>query len=81
MLSTAVKDLDGVPIARVTCGARFTLALSACGTRVFGWGDNADGALGESPHAGVREIPVLAEPGKRIVALAAGYAHVVALVE
>ena len=40
-----VPGLDGFKVVKVSCGARFTVALTECGA-IFGWGDNADGALG-----------------------------------
>ena len=76
-----ITSLGGDVIAAVQCGASHSLALSASG-RVYTWGKNTQGQCGTG-HLGEVLMPLLnrALVLERIVQLAAGWEHSIALTE
>ena len=78
-LPQIVPELTARPLASLSCGAYYCLALVP-GEGVYGWGDAAHGQLGDvgAPAVGApRLLPFTAK--KLIVAVAAGRAHALAL--
>jgi len=78
-----VEALSEDRVVGVTLGYGFTLAATDAGA-VFSFGSSPEGALGHgSLEAEVlpRRIDVLAQTGRRFVAVAAGYHHALALTE
>lgn len=71
-----VKGLSGVQT--VAAGADFNLALKNDGS-VWGWGGNANGQLGNGPGTRYASAPVQALGIDKVVALAAGEVHALAL--
>jgi len=74
--------LSGKTIQALAAGLYHTLALSTDG-QLFAWGGNYNGQLGNNTNA-ESHVPVAVQTngalaGKRVVSLAAGYAHSLAL--
>lgn len=73
---------SGTPVVAVACGGDYTVVLDADG-RVHAWGDNTNGQLGN--NGDVAGMPQLTSQhgslkhGVRIVAIACGYDHTLAL--
>ncbi|CAG0888520.1 unnamed protein product [Cyprideis torosa] len=65
------------PVVQVTCGLRFSLVLTE-GGRLYGWGSNRFGQLGNQPMKKVEE-PVEVPTPSEVVSVACGENHVIAL--
>ncbi|KAK7864133.1 hypothetical protein R5R35_007650 [Gryllus longicercus] len=76
-----VDKLSGVDVVRVYCGAQFSLALTRNGS-VYSWGKGDAFRLGHASEEHVR-FPKLVEglQGRRVVQLAVGSVHVLALTD
>ena len=75
--------LAGKSITAMAAGGAHTLALCADGT-LAAWGSNSNGQLGNSTAGSSAPVPVLVDrsgvlAGKTVVAIAAGFAHNLAL--
>jgi alpha-tubulin suppressor-like RCC1 family protein len=78
---TMIAGLSGV--SRIAAGDDFTLAVENDGLiagRVWAWGNNAAGQLGDGSHLG-RLAPVQANVPGRVTAIAAGSAFAMALTD
>jgi len=71
-----VKELNGVK--SVVAGGNFNLALKADGT-VWGWGGNSNGQVGAGYRTALVATPVRVANVDKVVALAAGSVHALAL--
>ncbi|MFA6510106.1 MAG: DUF2341 domain-containing protein, partial [Candidatus Peribacteraceae bacterium] len=81
---------NGGPVSAVSAGAATSFALKNDGTRVYAWGSNTNGKLGDGSTTS-RKVPVLVKGvgntgylgdgtnGGPISAIAAGYTHTLAL--
>ncbi|XP_068082847.1 E3 ubiquitin-protein ligase HERC2 [Anabrus simplex] len=80
-LPKLVDKLQGVDVVKVYCGAQFSLALTKTGA-VYSWGKGDTYRLGHASEEHVR-FPKLVEglQGKRVVALAVGSVHVLAMTD
>lgn len=81
-LVTATGALAGKTVVAVAAGATHSLAITSDG-RVFAWGDNSFGQLGDNSII-TRQVPVAVDTsgvlaGKTVLAIAAGYKHSLAL--
>ena len=72
----------GERVKQVCCGVWFTLALGESG-KIFGWGSNRDCCLSQDPLCSVFWSPICLDfvSESKIVKVAAGHRHVVALQE
>ena len=70
---------NNIRIARVACGAAFTLASASDGT-VFSWGDNSHGQLGLGNNIST-DIPTLVDSlnSDPVTHLSAGFRHALAI--
>ncbi|HVM49877.1 MAG TPA: hypothetical protein VMU04_17745 [Candidatus Acidoferrum sp.] len=71
-------------VANYYGGSGNDLVLAWAGSRVFGWGDNSFGELGNDTYGGICVLPISGSSagvlaGRTVVALAAGGAHTLAL--
>ncbi|MDZ7796528.1 MAG: hypothetical protein U5N56_05580 [Candidatus Marinimicrobia bacterium] len=76
-------DLNGKIITAIAAGYHHTVALDSDG-KLYAWGNNDYGQLGDGGHGDDRDVPTEVNTsgvlsGKTITAIAAGYAHTVAL--
>lgn len=76
--TTPVNGHDVVPIAAVSAGDGFTLAVTVDG-EAFAWGDSSDGALGLGLARGAARVhapsAIAALASERVVCAAAGFSH------
>ena len=75
--------LQGKTVTAIAAGTYHNLALCSDGTLVA-WGYNADGQVGDGSGLSYRRVPVAVEQagvlaGKRVVSIAAGTSHSIAL--
>eukprot|EP00474_Spongospora_subterranea_P006072 CRZ06530.1 hypothetical protein [Spongospora subterranea] len=74
------SSVHGIPpMCSVVCGAYFTLAVSATGGDVYGWGDNTSSQLGLGQFATCIRRPCRIPLPHSVVKLSCGYGHAAAL--
>jgi alpha-tubulin suppressor-like RCC1 family protein len=80
-IPTLLLSMAGIRISSVSAGYGFIAAVSAAGT-VYTWGEGADGRLGHGDtERSLVPKQVQALAGHRVLSVAAGYSHCLAVTE